>query len=87
MSIISAIVMFWVIWFLALLVVIPIGVRTQEEAGEVVPGTPASAPASFSLKRKVVWATVGTLAVWGAMCAVIVWGGLTVHDIDFFHRM
>ena len=87
MSVISAIVMFWVIWFLALLVALPIGLETQGEAGEVVPGTPASAPASFSLRRKLLWVTLGTFAVWLPMCAVLIWGGLTIRDIDFFHRM
>ena len=42
--IVSGLVLFAVIWFIALLVALPIGITTQEEAGEVVPGTPASAP-------------------------------------------
>jgi predicted secreted protein len=71
----------------ALLVALPIGLTTQGEAGEVVPGTPASAPVDAMLKRKVLWVTVATLLIWAGVCAFILWGGLTVEDIDFFHRM
>lgn len=87
MTIVSALVLFAMIWFVALLVALPIGLRTQAEAGEIVPGTPASAPVDAMIRRKVVWVTLATLALWLTICAVILWGGLTVRDLDFFHRM
>ncbi len=87
MSITGAIVLFAVIWFVTLLVVLPIGLRTQDEAGEVVPGTPASAPADARIGRKLFWTTVVTIALWAPLCAFILWGGLTVRDIDFWGRM
>ena len=87
MSVVSALVLFWVIWFLALLVALPIGLTTQDEAGEVVPGTPASAPVEPMIRRKMIWVTVATILIWAAVCAVILWGGITVRDLDFFHRM
>ena len=52
MTITGAIVLFAVIWFVTLLVALPIGLRTQEEVGEVTPGTPASAPADPRIGRK-----------------------------------
>ena len=87
MSITGAIVLFAVIWFVTLLVVLPIGLRTQGEAGEVVPGTPASAPADARIGRKLFWTTVVAIALWGPLCAFILWGGVTVRDIDFWGRM
>jgi predicted secreted protein len=87
MSIISALVLLVVIWFLALLVALPIGLKTQGEAGEVVPGTPSSAPVDAMIRKKVIWVTLATLAIWLPLCAFLIWGGLTVRDIDFFHRM
>ena len=87
MSVTGAIVLFAVIWFVTLLVVLPIGLRTQDEAGEVVPGTPASAPADPRIGRKLFWTTVVTIALWAPLCALILWGGLTVRDIDFWGRM
>ena len=87
MNVVSALVLFAVIWFVTLLVALPIGLTTQEEAGELVPGTPASAPVDAMIPRKVLWVTVASLAIWAAISAVIVWGGITVEDIDVFHRM
>ena len=87
MNVVSALVLFAVVWFVTLLAALPIGVRTQEEAGEVVPGTPASAPVDAMIRRKMLWVTVVSLAVWAAICAVIIWGGITVEDIDVFNRM
>jgi len=87
MSITGAIVLFAVIWFVALLVALPIGIRTQEEAGEIVPGTPSSAPENPMMGRKFFWVTVVTLVLWSALCAFILWGGVTVRDLDVWGRM
>lgn len=87
MNVISALVLFWMIWFLALLCIIPIGLKTQGEAGEVVDGTPSSAPVNPMIWKKAVWTTVATFAVWLPVCAFIIWGGVAVRDIDFFNRM
>jgi predicted secreted protein len=44
MSLAFAIALYVMIWWTTLFAVLPFGVRTQGEAGDVVPGTPASAP-------------------------------------------
>ncbi len=87
MNIVSGFVLFTVIWFLTLFVALPIGVRTQGEAGEVVPGTPESAPVDAKIRRKMLWVTLVAVAIWAAVAAVIVWGGIGIADIDFFHRL
>ena len=87
MSIVSALVLYVVIWFVALLVALPIGLTTQDEAGEVVPGTPASAPVEPMIRRKLIWVTAATFLIWAAVCALILWGGISVRDLDVFHRM
>lgn len=51
MTIALALALYLMIWFLTLFVVLPFGVRTQAEAGEIVPGTPASAPAAPKILR------------------------------------
>lgn len=51
MSLTLSIAVYFVIWWTTLFAVLPIGVRTQGEAGEVVPGTPASAPAHVRILR------------------------------------
>lgn len=87
MTITSVIVLYAVLWFLTLFVVLPIRVRTQGEAGEVVPGTPSSAPAEPMLRRKFLWVTLIATALWLAVCATILWSGLTIRDLDVWRRM
>jgi predicted secreted protein len=57
MTISFAVAVYLCIWFITLFAVLPFGVRTQDEAGEVVPGTPESAPAAFRFGRVFVWNT------------------------------
>ncbi len=47
MPFLSTFAVYFVIWWLTLFVVLPIGMRSQQEEGEVVLGTVASAPAKF----------------------------------------
>ncbi len=87
MTITAAIVLFVVIWFLALFVLLPMRIRTQGEAGTVVRGTPASAPSDPMVGRKMLWATVAAVAIWAPLCALILWGGIGVRDLDIWGRM
>lgn len=88
MSIVSAIVLFAVIWFLTLFIVLPFRLETQGDVGERLEGTHAGSPATgFSMKRRIRIATFIAIPVWAVIAAIILWGGITVHDIDFFGRM
>lgn len=82
MSLTSGIVLFAVTWFLILFMVLPLFVKSQEEAGDVEPGTPAGAPDEPLMKRKLVWTTVGAVVVWGLLYLVIDSGVITVDDIS-----
>ncbi len=87
MAITSAIVLYAVIWFMTLLIALPIGLRTQGDENDVVPGTPESAPANLRMGRKLIWVTVITTLIWAPLTALILSGLLTIEDIDFFNRM
>lgn len=65
------IALYFVVWWIVLFAVLPFGVRTQAEDGHVVPGTPASAPRSFSPMRVVAINTVVATAVFGVIWLVI----------------
>lgn len=82
MSTTGFVVLFAVIWFIALWVVLPIGLQTQGEAGERVKGTPISAPANLRLGRKLMLATLLALCVWLPIIGLIIWSGVTIQDID-----
>lgn len=58
MTIALALALYFMIWWMTLFAVLPFGVRTQGEAGDVVEGTPESAPAKFRLLRTMLINTV-----------------------------
>lgn len=67
----GAIALYFVIWWLTLFAILPLGVRSQEEAGEVVPGSEIGAPATARMGTKVMLTTVVSvpifLAIWFGM--------------------
>ena len=58
MTIQTFLAIYFVVWWIVLFAVLPWGMRTQEEEGEVTPGTPASAPANLNLAKKAMWTTI-----------------------------
>ena len=60
----NGIVVFLIVWWLVFFMVLPIGVTSQDESGDVVAGTEPGAPTVPNLKKKAWWATVGTSVVW-----------------------
>lgn len=87
MTITAVIVVFAVIWFLTFLVVLPIGHVSQDDAGEVEPGTPASAPAGAVVRRKALITTAVTVVLWAIVVAIILSGAITVRDFDWLGVM
>jgi predicted secreted protein len=77
MSATLSLAIFVVIWWTVLFAVLPFGVRTQGEDGEVVPGTPASAPTHPRLAR-VVYVTTGVSCVLFALF----WLAVSYHAIN-----
>ncbi len=83
----SAIVLFAVVWFMVFFVVLPLRNETQGEAGKIVPGTHASAPANLNLKRKVWITTLWAVGIWAVIAGVILSEVISVRDLDWFDRM
>lgn len=84
MNITAGLVLFVTIWFLALFVVLPLRMKTQGEAGEVVPGTHASAPENPQMWRKAKIATIAAIIVWAIVAGIILSGVISVRDLDVF---
>lgn len=83
MTITSAIVLYTVTWFVTLFIVLPFGQKSQEEAGHVEPGSPASAPSNLDLKRKFILTTAIATTVFAASYYVITRGVITLDDLPF----
>ena len=64
----SVLAVYFVVWWIVLFAVLPWGMRTQEEEGEVVLGTDRSAPANPRLVRKTIItsfvAAIVTFLIW-----------------------
>ena len=58
MSMVTALAIYFIVWWLVLFAVLPFGVRSQQERGEVTPGSDPGAPAIPRLARKLVWTTI-----------------------------
>jgi predicted secreted protein len=84
---VSALVLYLVIWFMVLLIVLPLRLETQGDRGEVVPGTPEGAPASIDMWKKARLVTWVSALVWLVVAGVIFSGVVTVRDLDWFGRM
>ena len=87
MGIVPAIVLYLVIWFLTLLVVLPIRLQTQGDRGDIVPGTHAGSPANPHMKRRFIITTAIATVLWGIVAGVIISGAITAQDLDVFGRM
>jgi predicted secreted protein len=58
MSLTTSLAVFFIVWWTVLFAVLPWGIRSQLEAGEVVPGTDPGAPALPRLGAKMVFTTI-----------------------------
>jgi predicted secreted protein len=71
MSITLCLAIYFVVWWTTLFAVLPFGLRTQAEDGEVVPGTPESAPSKPRLARVFLINTVVAAVVFAGIWLVV----------------
>ena len=83
MDILQSIAVYFFIWWITLFLVLPFGVRTQQEEGSVVPGTPESAPARPRLLRIALINTALATAVFIAVYLIIQYKLITADTIPF----
>ncbi len=72
---------YFIIWWVVLFAVLPWGVRSQEESGEVAPGTEPGAPAALGLKAKVLWTTFVATVVFGGFYWAYVTRAVGLDDL------
>jgi predicted secreted protein len=79
MAVTTVIAIYFLIWWVVLFVVLPWGARSQDESGEVTPGTEPGAPAVHRVWIKLMWTTIIASIVF-AILAVIYKAGLIPFD-------
>ncbi|KPQ07558.1 MAG: putative secreted protein [Rhodobacteraceae bacterium HLUCCA12] len=87
MTLFSSFVLYAIIWFMTLFVVLPLRLTTQGESGEVVPGTPESAPANPQMRRRMLITTIAATVVWGIVVAIVLSGVIAIEDVDILYRL
>ncbi|MEM0949594.1 MAG: DUF1467 family protein [Pseudomonadota bacterium] len=87
MSIVSALVLYAVIWFLVLFVVLPIRLETQGDRGEIVPGTHAGAPANLNMRKKARLVSLIAAGIWAVAAATILSGVISLESLDVFRNL
>jgi predicted secreted protein len=80
MGLVSAIAIFFIIWWVTFFAVLPFGDRSPDPEDKRVTGTEAGAPARPRLKRKVLVTTLASLVIFAAVYALLE-SGLTLDDI------
>lgn len=90
MQFLSFFAVFFVVWWLTLFIVLPIGMRSQHDEGHVVNGTVASAPAKFKGLRVVLLTTVIAMVICGIWTGLSLYYDITLDDLpriipDFRH--
>jgi predicted secreted protein len=79
MGIGSLIAIYFVVWWIVLFAVLPWGVRTQDEDGDVTLGTTHSAPSRPLLIRKAMATTLVAAVVVGAFWVAVEFYGLDLE--------
>ena len=83
----SALSIYALFWTMSLFLVLPFGVRTDEEAGvERLAGHAESAPHGFSFGKAAIRATILSLLLFGLFYANYVYGWVSAADLDWAGR-
>jgi predicted secreted protein len=77
----TAAAIYFIIWWVVLFAVLPWGVRSQAESGEIVPGSDPGAPAVPRLMAKLAWTTVVATIVFGLAAVAYAYRIVTLDQL------
>jgi predicted secreted protein len=80
-SVTTAVAIYFVLWWVILFAVLPWGVRSQAESGDVVPGSEPGAPVVPRLLAKLAWTTVVTTVVFALLYVGYTYRLLALDDL------
>ena len=81
MPVSTAIASYFLIWWTTLFAVLPWGVRSQAESGEIVAGSDPGAPSLPRLRNKLIWTTLVSGVVFAAFFVVYTMRLVTLDDL------
>jgi predicted secreted protein len=72
-----AVAVYFVMWWIVLFAVLPFGVRSQHETGDIVPGSEPGAPVAPLLLKKALWTTLAS----GVLFAILIGAMMAFPDV------
>jgi predicted secreted protein len=81
MSPVLSVALYFVIWWTVLFAILPLGVKSQYEAGEVVPGSEGAAPHAPMLLRKALITTVVAALVFAVVYLFVAGRIISLDDV------
>ena len=77
----TAVAIYFIFWWLVFFMVLPWGIRSQHEEGDIVQGTDPGAPAAHGLKIKLAWTTVVASVAFAAFYWAYVTKAVALEDM------
>lgn len=81
MSLTTSLAVYFIVWWTVLFAVLPWGIRSQLESGEVVPGSDPGAPALPKLRSKLIWTTVVATITFALIDVVYAYRLIALDDL------
>ncbi len=81
MNYFSLFAIYFVVWWITLFACLPIGLKTQAEANEVVPGSVESAPHRFQAKKVLLLTTLVSALICGVWWIAVAKFGMTLDSL------
>jgi predicted secreted protein len=78
----TMIAIYFIFWWTSLFLVLPWGLRSQQESGEIAPGTDPAAPMMPQIAAKLVWTTFVAALLFAVFYVVYVYRLITFDDLD-----
>jgi predicted secreted protein len=86
-EVVSVLAIYVLLWILSAFIMLPLGIRTHDEAGlDKVPGQADSAPANFRPGRVALRATILSAILCALYFANYHFGWITAQDINLYGR-
>ncbi len=81
MSLLSILAVYFIIWWITLFAVLPLGMRSQGDEGDVTLGTVESAPARFRAGRVLLLTTLISAAIYAGWFVVSNYFGISLSSL------
>lgn len=81
MSLLSSVAIYFILWWVVLFTMLPFGLKTQDEDGEVTLGTVASAPKGPHMLGAVIRTTLVSGVIFAAFYVAVAYYGFSFDNI------